>query len=110
MLQSAWPPTSDSIFELEHRVLRVDGTLGWIISRAIPVFDEAGEIIEWLGTATDLTDRKRGETQREESSFASRKRRAHRPKTPTVRRKSFSPRCLTSCTPRSRVSSAGCRD
>jgi len=55
-----------SILELEHRVLRVDGTLGWILSRAIPVFDEAGEIIEWLGTATDLTDRKRGETLREE--------------------------------------------
>ena len=46
------------VFELEHRVLRVDGSLGWIFSRAIPLLDEAGEIMEWVGTATDVTRRK----------------------------------------------------
>ncbi len=50
-----------SIFELEHRVLRVDGSLGWTSSRAIPIFNAEGEIIEWLGTASDITDRKRAE-------------------------------------------------
>jgi transcriptional regulator with GAF, ATPase, and Fis domain len=30
------------IFELEHRVRRVDGTLGWTLSRAVPVLDDEG--------------------------------------------------------------------
>lgn len=46
------------IFELEHRVLRVDGTLGWTFSRAIPLLDDDGEIVEWIGTASDVTRRK----------------------------------------------------
>src|SRR5262249_40919883 len=28
-----------SRFELEHRVIRVDGTLGWAFSRAVPIID-----------------------------------------------------------------------
>jgi PAS domain S-box-containing protein len=49
------------MFELEHRVLRVDGTLGWMLSRAVPLLDEAGEIAEWFGTASDVTARKEAE-------------------------------------------------
>jgi signal transduction histidine kinase/DNA-binding response OmpR family regulator len=45
-------------FELEHRVLRADGTTGWVFSRAIPVLDEQNEIIEWFGTASDVTVRR----------------------------------------------------
>jgi len=52
-----------SVFELEHRVRRVDGTLGWTFSRAIPVLDDKGEILEWFGAAADITARK--ETQEE---------------------------------------------
>ena len=47
-----------SVFELEHRVLRVDGTLGWTVSRAVPLLDKGGEITEWFGAATDVTARK----------------------------------------------------
>ena len=47
-----------SLFELEHRVLRVDGELGWTQSRAVPLLDEDGSIVEWIGTATDVTARK----------------------------------------------------
>ncbi|MDN7024082.1 PAS domain S-box protein [Methanoculleus sp. FWC-SCC1] len=54
-----------SICELEHRVLRVDGTLGWTHSRAIPILDENGEIVEWFGTASDITERKQAEKERE---------------------------------------------
>lgn len=43
-----------SVFELEHRVIRADGTLGRVLSRAIPVLDEHGEIIEWIGTAAEV--------------------------------------------------------
>ena len=45
-------------FELEHRVRRVDGSLGWTFSRAVPLFDANGEIIEWFGAASDITERK----------------------------------------------------
>lgn len=48
-------------FELEHRVRRVDGSPGWALSRAIPVLDERGEIIEWFGMAVDMTEHKRFE-------------------------------------------------
>jgi PAS domain S-box-containing protein len=50
-----------SIFELEHRVLRADGTVGWTFSRAVPLLDDKGEISEWFGAASDITERKRAE-------------------------------------------------
>ena len=52
---------SKSIFELEHRVLRIDGSLGWTFSRAIPLLDANGEIVEWFGAAADITERERAE-------------------------------------------------
>jgi PAS domain S-box-containing protein len=50
-----------SVFQLEHRVLRVDGSVGWTFSRAIPLLDTNGEIVEWFGAARDITERKRAE-------------------------------------------------
>jgi PAS domain S-box-containing protein len=50
-----------SIFELEHRIRRVDGTLGWTFSRAVPLLDAQGEIVEWFGAASDVTERKEAE-------------------------------------------------
>jgi len=47
-----------SIVELEHRVLNSDDTMSWTFSRAIPVLDEQGNIIEWFGSATDITAQK----------------------------------------------------
>lgn len=47
-----------AVLELEHQIVRLDGSLGWTCSRAIPVFDERGDIAEWLGMATDITERK----------------------------------------------------
>ncbi|CAN5756505.1 hypothetical protein BH23GEM11_BH23GEM11_06610 [soil metagenome] len=49
---------TQSPFELEHRVRRKDGTLGWTTSRAIPLLDAKGDIVEWFGTASDITQRK----------------------------------------------------
>ncbi|WP_197277267.1 PAS domain-containing protein [Sphingomonas profundi] len=45
------------IFELEHRVRRADGTVGWTFSRGIPVLDDRGDIVEWFGMAADVTAR-----------------------------------------------------
>jgi PAS domain S-box-containing protein len=49
------------IFQLEHRVLRVDGTPGWTFSRAVPILDAKGDIIEWFGVASDITESKHAE-------------------------------------------------
>jgi PAS domain S-box-containing protein len=59
-----------SIFALEHRVIRLDGSLGWTFSRAVPRLDAQGEIVEWFGAASDITERK----QAEEDLRASEKR------------------------------------
>ena len=50
-----------SPFELEHRVILADGTIGWVVSRALPILDEKGTIIEWFGNANDVTEHKRAE-------------------------------------------------
>ena len=40
-----------SVLDLEYRVKRVDGTLGWTLSRAVLLLDDRGEITEWFGAA-----------------------------------------------------------
>jgi len=55
------------VFEYEHRVVRADGSVGWTMSRAVPLLDEAGEITEWFGSATDVTERKWAEEALRES-------------------------------------------
>lgn len=47
-----------SLFELEHRVRQADGSVGWVLSRAVPLLGEDGEISEWFGAATDTTARR----------------------------------------------------
>ena len=42
-----------SLFELEHRVRLADGSIGWVLSRAVPLFGSDGEIIEWFGAGSD---------------------------------------------------------
>lgn len=56
-----------SLFQLEHRVLRADGSLGWTLSRAIAILDASGEITEWFGAASDVTERRRARERLEES-------------------------------------------
>ena len=52
---------SRGVFELEHRVIRRDRSIGWTHSRAIPLLDDCGEIVEWFGAASDITLRKEAE-------------------------------------------------
>ncbi|MGE5526559.1 MAG: PAS domain S-box protein [Rhodospirillaceae bacterium] len=56
-----------SVFELEHRVRCVDGSVGWTFSRAVPILDDSGEVAEWFGAASDVTARKRAEEAVRES-------------------------------------------
>jgi signal transduction histidine kinase/CheY-like chemotaxis protein len=51
-----------SIFHLEHRVRQADGNPGWTLSRAVPIRNARGDIIEWFGAASDITKRKQAES------------------------------------------------
>lgn len=57
-----------STFELEHRVVRADGTPGWTWSRAVPLQDARGNIVEWFGAASDVTARKHAELELAEAN------------------------------------------
>jgi PAS domain S-box-containing protein len=48
----------------EYRVLLNDGTVRHINASGHPVLDEDGELIEFVGTAVDVTERKRAELER----------------------------------------------
>ena len=48
-------------FELECRFQKPDGTVTWVLSRARAEHDINGEIIGYVGTITDISDRKRAE-------------------------------------------------
>ncbi|HEX8201732.1 MAG TPA: PAS domain S-box protein, partial [Isosphaeraceae bacterium] len=51
-------------FEVENRLRRAsDGSYRWHLARGVPVRDEAGRIVRWLGTSTDIDDRKRVEQE-----------------------------------------------
>jgi PAS domain S-box-containing protein len=44
--------------EQEYRILRSDGTLRWLRSRAFPIKDKAGDGVRVVGIAMDITERK----------------------------------------------------
>ena len=50
-------------FELEHRIRKKNGGIGWTSSRAVPLLNSQGEIKEWFGMAKDITLRKQTEME-----------------------------------------------
>ena len=56
-----------SDFEVECRIVRPDGAVRHIRSLARPVFDDSGNLVEYVGTIVDTTERKRAEEQLRES-------------------------------------------
>ncbi|MBB3798644.1 PAS domain-containing protein [Xanthomonas arboricola] len=49
--------------DVEYRVLDADQQVGWTLMRAIPLLDEGEQIVEWFGTAADITDKRLAEQQ-----------------------------------------------
>ena len=45
--------------EMEFRLLRKDGAYRWFLTRVVPVRDNAGSIVRWYGTSTDIDERRR---------------------------------------------------
>jgi PAS domain S-box-containing protein len=58
--------------EVEARMRRFDGEYRWFLFRPSPLRDEAGNVVRWYGTNTDIEDRKRAEhaLQRSEAYLA----------------------------------------
>ncbi|MGZ4962151.1 MAG: PAS domain-containing sensor histidine kinase, partial [Limisphaerales bacterium] len=50
-------------FEHEYRIVRPDGALRWILDRGFPVRNSEGNVTHYVGTAQDVTERKRLEEQ-----------------------------------------------
>ncbi len=48
-------------YEVEYRLRRCDGVYRNFMARGAPIFEEDGEIREWVGTCIDITDRKEAE-------------------------------------------------
>ncbi len=54
---------SHARFDTENRILRADGQWRDMLVRAIPVLEEDASVREWVGTHTDITERKRDEAE-----------------------------------------------
>ncbi|HYT91820.1 MAG TPA: PAS domain S-box protein, partial [Gemmataceae bacterium] len=59
--------TAGAEYRIEYRLRRHDGQYRWHSGRACPVRDPQGRIVRWLGTCTDIDDRKRAEEALTES-------------------------------------------
>ena len=46
-------------FEVEYRLRRFDEVYRWFIGRALPVRDKEDRILKWVGTCTDIEEKKR---------------------------------------------------
>jgi PAS domain S-box-containing protein len=46
-------------YEIEYRLRHRSGEYRWVLGRALPVRDERGQILRWMGTCTDIHEQKR---------------------------------------------------
>ena len=59
----AWERWNESLrtgkpYEIEYRLRHHSGQYRWVLGRALPVRDEAGAIVRWMGTCTDIHEQK----------------------------------------------------
>ena len=66
-------------YEHDHRIVLPDGTVKHIHAIGHPVRDEAGKLVEYVGTAMDVTERKRADEalRRSEATLAEGQRLSH---------------------------------
>jgi PAS domain S-box-containing protein len=60
---AAWQQAiaTSTTYAVEVRIRRMDGSYRWFAFRGVPLHESDGTIREWIGTATDIDRRKRGE-------------------------------------------------
>ena len=62
-LQWSQAVQSGQDYETEFRVRRADGAYRWHLVRAVAIRDSEGKLARWIGTNTDIDERKRAEAQ-----------------------------------------------
>jgi PAS domain S-box-containing protein len=64
---AAWQKAleEDALYRIEYRLLHTNGSHIWILAESSSIKNEKGEITGHVGTATDLTERKTAEAERE---------------------------------------------
>jgi PAS domain S-box-containing protein len=60
---------NQSVYELEHRIVRPDGSIRVVYDRANPYFDENGKLVRYIGATLDITDRKHAEEELRKSEY-----------------------------------------
>jgi PAS domain S-box-containing protein len=64
-LLSAWERSrfGGANFEVEHRLMHHSGQYRWVLNRAQPLVNDDGVIVRWMGTLTDIHDKKNSEEE-----------------------------------------------
>ena len=57
---AAWRASLESgnIYQIEHRLRKADSAYRWHLTRAVPVRDEQGRVVRWIGTGTDIDEQR----------------------------------------------------
>ncbi|HEY9858910.1 MAG TPA: PAS domain-containing protein [Candidatus Obscuribacterales bacterium] len=72
-VNAALDPQSSGSYEIEYRVVWDDGTERWVLAKGQAQFEGEGEsrrTIDFFGTLLDITDRMRGEAERQQAEAA----------------------------------------
>ena len=56
-----WALETKTVYESEHRLRMADDTYRVFANRCVPVLEPDGRVREWIGTSTDVTERKSAE-------------------------------------------------
>ncbi|MEM6252786.1 MAG: EAL domain-containing protein [Cyanobacteria bacterium P01_D01_bin.156] len=66
---TAWFQTiqTDQPFDMEYRFVHADGTVRWVYGQCIAERDPYGQVSGYIGTLTDISDRKRSEESLKQS-------------------------------------------
>ncbi|MBI3838259.1 MAG: PAS domain-containing protein [Planctomycetia bacterium] len=63
VIEAAGKIYTHATYDETYRIVRPDGSIRWIRSRAFPVYDMAGKVIRLAGIAEDITDSKQTEEE-----------------------------------------------
>ncbi|MDJ1182881.1 PAS domain S-box protein [Roseofilum casamattae] len=69
LIAEEWDRSSqeDRPFQLEYRFQRPDGQITWVYGQSLAEYNEQQQIVGYVGTITDISDRKQAEQQRQAS-------------------------------------------